>query len=73
MAISSGDRIHAPRPVAHRLDLLADPAGLLLAVPMADQADLLAVLASVHSVLPSRPLLAAITPEAAARICGVER
>ena len=28
---------------------------------------------SVHSVLPSRPALGAMTPEAAARMCGVER
>jgi hypothetical protein len=45
MAMSSGEIGSIPRvPRLHRLDLLADPARLLLAVPMADQADLLAVL-----------------------------
>ena len=29
--------------------------------------------ASVHSVLPNRPWFAAIRPDAAARICGVDR
>ena len=37
------DRVEAARAAAQRLDLLADPARLLLAVPVADQADLLAL------------------------------
>ena len=56
-----------------RFDLLADPARFLGPVPDADHLDLLALGSSVHRVLPSRPPLWAIRPEAAARMCGVER
>ena len=38
------DRVHPPRAALQGLDLLADPARLILTIPMADQADLVAVL-----------------------------
>ena len=49
-----------------RLDLVADPARFLLAVPDAAQDDALALVGTVQSVLPSRPSFCAISAEAAA-------
>ena len=48
----------AARAALHRLDLLADPARLFLAVPMADQADLLALVGLGPELLAEPPLVA---------------
>ena len=68
------DRVEAAGAAGERLDLLADPARLLLAVPVADQPDLLArgdarSRGSCRAGSRSRRS----RPEAAARMCGVER
>ena len=56
-----------------RLDVVADRARLFLVVPYAEHGDALPMASSVNSVLPSRPLLCAMRPEAAARMWPVER
>jgi hypothetical protein len=55
------------------LDLLADPARFLGRVPHADHADLLAGGKLGPQRLAEPPAVARDQPEAAARICGVER
>ena len=77
-ADEDGGVVEAAAAMLERLHFLADAAGLLRPVPDADHLDLgpsppSSSLTSVHSVLPRRPALWAITPEAAARMCGVER
>ena len=57
---------------AVRLYFFADHAGLGLTIPDASNGKFLSLFASVQSVLPSRPSLLAISPEAAASL-GVER
>ena len=48
---------HAPRAALHRFNLFTDPTGFFLAIPMANQADLFAILAGREQRLAQTPLI----------------
>ena len=67
------DGPHPARALPHGFEFLADPAGLFLAVPVADEAELLALVPLGPERLAEPPLVRGDQAEAAARMCAVER